>query len=121
MPLGADDEQAARPAHLLRLVGDLGLILLQQGGVPRPHVQDLLVVRLGVGIRLGQQLILHALLAQRVLGQVLGVAAQHDVRAAAGHVGGDGDGPQLARLGHDLGLQLMVLGVEHAVGDALPL
>ena len=35
---------------------------------------------------------------------VFDVAAQHDVRAPAGHVGGDGDdGGALAGIGHDFG------------------
>jgi hypothetical protein len=52
---------------------------------------------------------------------VLGVAAELDVDAAAGHVRRDGHGPGLARLGHDLALALGVLrlGVEHDVRDAL--
>ncbi len=57
--------------------------------------------------------------AQVVLGQKLRVAAQHDVGTTAGHVGGHGDRPELAGLGDDLGLLLMVLGVEHIVLDAL--
>ena len=54
------------------------------------------------------------------LGEVLGVAAELDVDAAARHVGGDGDRAGLAGLGHDLALALGVLGlgVEHGVRDA---
>ena len=48
----------------------------------------------------------------------LGVAAQQDVGAAAGHVGRDGDRADAARLGDDLGLALVVLGVQHLVRDA---
>ena len=57
-------------------------------------------------------------LRSSALARILGVAAQHDVGAAAGHVGGDGDGAELAGLGHDLGLFFVVLGVEHVVLDA---
>jgi hypothetical protein len=46
---------------------------------------------------------------------LLDVAAQHDVGAAAGHVGGDGDHARPAGLGHDLGLLGVLLGVEHLV------
>jgi hypothetical protein len=58
--------------------------------------------------------------AQRLIGLdelhlLLDVAAQHDVGAAAGHVGGDGDHLRPAGLGHDLGLLGMLLGVEHLV------
>ena len=50
---------------------------------------------------------------------ILGVAAQHDIRTTAGHVGGHGDGAELAGLRHDLGFLLVVLGVEQIVLDAL--
>ena len=45
----------------------------------------------------------------------LDAAAEHDVGAAAGHVGGDGDHRRAPRLGHDLGLLGVLLGVEHLV------
>ena len=62
-------------------------------------------------------------LGQLEVGEVLGVAAELDVDAAAGHVGGDGDRAGLAGLGDDLALALGVLGlgVEHRVRDALAL
>ena len=52
---------------------------------------------------------------------MLGVAAELDVDAAAGHVRRDRDGAGLARLGDDLALALGVLGlrVEHRVLDAV--
>ena len=46
--------------------------------------------------------------------------AEFDVGAAAGHVGGDGDGAALAGAGDDLGLLLVELRVEHRVDDARP-
>ena len=49
----------------------------------------------------------------------LQVAAQHDVGAAAGHVGGNGNRADLAGPGDDLRFLLVVLGVEHLVRDAL--
>jgi hypothetical protein len=60
-------------------------------------------------------------LAQLETRHVVGVAAKDDVGAAAGHVGGDGDGAGAAGLGHDLGLPLHVLGlgVEQVVGNLL--
>ena len=53
-------------------------------------------------------------------GQRLGVAAEDDVGAAAGHVGGDGHGADAAGLGDDLGLAggVLRLGVEQLVLDA---
>ena len=56
---------------------------------------------------------------QVVAREVLGVAAEHDVRAAACHVGGDGHGAELAGLGDDLRLALVLLGVQHVVRHAL--
>ena len=49
----------------------------------------------------------------------LDVAAQHDVGAAAGHVGGDGDHLRPAGLRHDVGFARMLLGVEHLVRQLL--
>ena len=49
------------------------------------------------------------------LGEIFRVAAQHDVRASARHVGGDGDGARSARLRDYLRLALVILGVEHVV------
>jgi hypothetical protein len=43
---------------------------------------------------------------------------EFDVGAATGHVGGDRDRPLLPRPGHDLGLPLVVLGVQHLVLEA---
>src|SRR5512140_3166356 len=45
--------------------------------------------------------------------------AQLDVHAAAGHVRGDGHLARMARLGDDLRLLLVVLGVQYVVGDAV--
>ena len=130
VPLGADDEQAARGADFLRFLGNLVLVLavqLVEAGAGR---QDVGVGGVAVAVGLDQQgfhllgqgvlggfgvqqLFAELLLAHLGLGHELGVAAQHDVGAAAGHVGGDGDGALLAGLGHDLGLALVVLGVQH--------
>ena len=50
---------------------------------------------------------------------LLDVAAEHDVGAAAGHVGGDGDHLRPAGLRHDLRLALVLLGVQHLVRQLL--
>ena len=47
----------------------------------------------------------------------LQVAAEHDVGAAAGHVGGNGHPARASGLGHDLRFTLVVLGVQHLVRD----
>ena len=103
--LGADDEQAAGLDDLLAVLLDALLDL-------RQHLLEALVV---VGVA-GLQAELGELEAR----EVLGVAAELDVDAAAGHVRGDRDRAGLARLGDDLALALGVLGlgVEDRVRDA---
>ena len=118
--LGADDEQAACLAHPVGFAGDLLLVLLQFFCKKLPGGENLLIVGVGIAGGLGDQLIAHAGLAQIVLGQVLGVAAQHDIRTTAGHVGGHGDGAELTGLGHNLRFLFVVFGVEEVVLDALP-
>ncbi len=103
--LGADDVQAARRDHLLVLGRGLRLGLGQRRGID---------VRLDLGG-------VETLLVERRGRQALGVAAELDVRAAAGHVGGDGHGTQATGLGHDGRFLLVELGVEHLVLDASPL
>jgi hypothetical protein len=98
--LGAEHGQPAPVDDLLVLVGDLAGLLLD-GRLPGR------VPLLGRGLQR-----VHALGPQRLLGQVLDVAAEHDVDAATGHVGGHGDGAEPAGLGDDVGLALVVLGVE---------
>ena len=61
---------------------------------------------------------IESLVAQPLVGQEVDVAAEHDVGATAGHVGGDGDRAAPSGLGDDAGLLLVVLGVEHVVRDA---
>ena len=43
---------------------------------------------------------------------------QLDVGTTAGHVGGNGNGACLTSLGHNLGLTLVLLGVQHVMLDA---
>ena len=59
--------------------------------------------------------LLHAFL----LGHELGIAAEQNVGAAAGHVSGDGDHAFASGLGDDFGFALVVLGIQHHVLDAL--
>lgn len=47
----------------------------------------------------------------------LPAATQHDVGTAPGHIGGDGDRACAARLGNDFCLSLVLLGVQHIVGN----
>ena len=48
-------------------------------------------------------------------------AAEHDVGAASGHIGGDGDIAGAAGVGNDLSLALVLLGVEHFMDNVLVL
>ncbi len=113
--LGADDAQAAGIQHLVVLPGAHGPGLLQgrcavlvAGGGHAPLLHLVALVQRRV----------EAAGAQDVVGEHVGVAAQQDVGAAAGHVGGDGDGPHASGLGDDVGLALVVLGVQGLVPDA---
>ena len=107
VPLGADDVQAAERGDLAPLGLHLGLVLadgrlpdllgdFQAGRVERPAVLVLQALQVGPG-------------------HELGVAAEDDVGPSAGHVGGDRDRPLPPGLGDDLGLALVVLGVEDLV------
>src|SRR5271163_595417 len=60
-------------------------------------------------------------LDQVSFGDEFGVAAEQNVGAAAGHVGGDGDLAVLAGLGDDLRFAFVKLGVEHHVLHAFAL
>src|SRR5690606_8353612 len=92
--LGADDVEAAGPDRLLLELARLGADLRLAGGALRTfrHVSELLP------------------------DAHVGVAAELDVGAAAGHVGGDGDGAGDAGLGDDVGFLLVIAGVEDGEG-----
>ena len=111
VPLGAQNEQAARRPDLFGLGGGDLFMLLHPLGEQGARGEDVLVVGLGEAGGLGDDGVVKARLAQVGLGQVFRVAAQHDVRAAAGHVRGNRHGAELARLGDDLGLFFVVFGV----------
>ncbi len=101
--LAAQHVEAAELAHLFTL----GPAARLHGRLP--------------AVELGQAFValdVDALGRQLVLGQQLGVAAEDDVDAAAGHVGGDGDGAPPTGLGHDLRLPEVLLGVQHVVRHA---
>ena len=104
VPLGAEHVQAARLDDLLVLLGHVPLGLGHRLGPGRLVVLG----RLDRG---------QAALVQLRVGDELRVAAEHDVGAAAGHVGGHGDRAAAPGLGHDQGLPLVVLGVQHLVRD----
>ena len=80
MPLRTDDEQAARLADLVGLVGNFGLVEGQPLGKETAGIQDLLAVGLGIAGGLGDQLVGKAGLAQIGGGHILGVSAQHETQ-----------------------------------------
>ena len=98
MALGAEHVEAAGGERLLLLLGDVGLDLVALGG-------DLLgAARCPFGS-----------LGDPVLDPHVGIAAELNVGAAAGHVGGDRHGAGHAGLGDDVGLLLVIAGVQHLV------
>ena len=104
--LGADHVEAAGVLDLVVLGGDLLLDLLDHrrpGGL--------------VGLAVLERV--EALLAQLLVGEELHRAAEHDVGAATGHVGGHGDRALVPGQRDDLRLVVVLLGVQHGVRDAL--
>ena len=106
MPLGAEHVQTARFDNLLRLFGDRVAL----GGIRGIPCRLVLLGRLD-GVEALRLELLHR--------EELGVAAEHDVGTATGHVRGDRDGAQAPGAGDDLGLTRVVLRVENLVLDAL--
>ena len=49
----------------------------------------------------------------------LEIAPEHNIRTPACHVGGNGDHAGSPRLGDNLGLLLVILGIQHFMFDAL--
>ena len=129
MPLGRDDVQAAARHDfvvlgigllLQRLVDALVLLARHPVEVVQVIEVDELVVVDELRFALGQ--LLGDLVAERLLARhELGVAAEQDVGAAAGHVRGDRDRALAARLRDDLGFLRVVLRVEDDVLDAAQL
>ena len=80
---------------------------------------DFFVVSLPVSAQLLDAFLFFGIV-QRVVGfnggdHFFEVAPQHDIGTATGHIGGDGDHAGAPRLGHDVGLALVLLGIEHLV------
>ena len=104
VPLAAQHVQAAHGGHFAALgLHLLALFDLVDQGVHflGRHVQFRGIFRLELGP-----------------GHGLGIAAEDDVGAAAGHVRGDGHGPFAPGLGDDFGLALVMLGIQHLVRHA---
>ena len=99
MALGPDHAEPAGSDHDLAVGPDLRL----------DFRADLGLLPLALGVRFERRELLDD--------PHVGIAAELDVGAPPGHVGGDGDRARLARLGDDIGLLLVIAGVEHAVLD----
>ena len=119
--LGAQNAQAAGLAYQLGIgLGVhfmLGQLLMEQGA----GFQHQLIGGDAVAAGFRDDLVVIAGLGQVVLGHVFGVAAQHNVGTTACHIGGDGNTAGTAGLGYDAGFFFVVLGVQHLMGNALPL
>src|SRR5262249_39558198 len=101
--LGADDVKAAGVERLLLLLVDVGLDL--SAGVGN---------RFLIGFRARSRL-----LGDPVAHAIIDVAAELDVGASTGHVGCGGDRTRDAGLGDDVGLLLVVAGVQDLMGDGI--
>ena len=114
--LGADYAQAARLYHLFLFgVGLLFIHVVEVGIALSCRLLLLGEGTVGIGDCHLYHVVVVALLPHALFGEVFGVAAEQNVRAAAGHVGGDGDGAEPARLRYDLCLARVVFGVEYVV------
>ena len=133
---GAENVQAAESDHFVVLgFALLGELVVNRFPLVRRNLKNFSFVLekhhlhggLGIGVAVSGdhggsggvghgQLVFQAIIACHLLG----IAAEKNVRAAAGHVGGDGDGAFAAGLRDDARFALVLLGVEHFVGDAGP-
>ena len=119
--LGTDDEKAACVSHELCLLVDLHLIFGVGLLIRSSCGEDFGVVRFGKGVGLCDELVGKTLLFEVALGHELCVAAEHDIRAAACHVGRDRDRAEMAGLRNDLGFLFVVLGVQDVMRNSLAL
>ncbi len=94
MPFGADHHQPAGVEDCFSVFGNFGTNPFR-----------------GLGISLGIRRLFNFLVEAHV-----DVAAQLDVGAAAGHIGGDGNGTRSTSLGDDLGFLFVITRVKHVMG-----
>ena len=80
--------------------------------------EDLLIIGIRVTGGLRNDLFSKVRSSQIGAGKIVGVASQHDIRATAGHVGGDGYRSELTGLRNDLCFLLMLFCIEDIMLDA---
>ena len=105
MTLGAQNVQPTRGHHLFMFFPDLLTELFDE--LARQFI-PLRVIIFIFQLFLGQ-----------AFRQMLGVTAEHNVRPAPGHIGGDRHGLVASRLRDDMRLTLMIFGVQDLMGDPL--
>ena len=93
------------------------------------EIEHLLAFDIGGGLVFGDEFLeagpafgsvgIETLSSRVAVGEAFRVATEEDVDTTARHVGGNRDRTETARLGDDVGLTMMLLGVEHLVRHAL--
>ena len=124
--LGAHDVQAPQGNYLVVLAFGLGFVagedlipLRMRHAIEVPQVVEIMEFLIADKDFLADRELLGDLLLEAgFLGHELRIAAQEDVRAAAGHVGGNRNHALAPGLRHDVSLALVLLGVQHFVLDA---
>ena len=121
MAFRADDVQTAGLQHaVMRFVGG-ALEVLVEGLVLFARGKDFVGHIFCVPCRGFNDFLVIAVLTHGAAGEELRVAAQQNVRAAASHVGGNGDGTPVACLRDDFSFLGVVLCVQHLMLDAAAL
>ena len=118
MPFGTENKESSNLANLLRFgIGHFlvcGKLLCKKG----PRLGDGFILCFGITGSFGNHSIVITSLLQVVFGKVLGIAAQHDIGAAACHVRSNRDSAEFARLRNDLRFLLVILCIQHCVRNA---
>ena len=113
--LGADDAQSAPGNDFFFFLIDFCFIFVVEFPELLARFQNFGVVGIVVRGSRGNGLLAHADVAHTFYRHVFGIAAQHDVGTAAGHVGSDGNGAEFTRLSDYFRFLFMVFGVQHVV------
>ncbi len=111
VPLGTQDVKAAGLLDFFRLGRRHLFMLLHAFGVKAARLKDLLVVRVGETGRLDDDLVGNFIFLQVVDRHILGIAAEHNISAAPGHVRGDRHRTEFAGLRDDFGFFFVIFSV----------